>query len=354
MKPSKQRILAERLRRQALIKPVDNMADYLRLFRLLQPVSTIAFCRPGDPPSLTPRSDFDDRKETDRLRHGRIIVKARFLSGTVGYVFSKDLAAFAASFQKPVSRLNFTQQKVLETIRRLCPITASQIKEETGLLNKKVGPALHRLQQAFEVYEDQVDDGWDRAWYDFPSEWPDIDIKKIDSSEAFLTVVRSFLQAHVFATAEQVTDWSGKSRKEVGKAVGELENEGKIIRADIKCLGDGWLCGRIPETPAIGNRRKVIMLNKNDLLVRSHKSELKVRFGGKETLHYLLIDGTFRGAVIGHWGRNPYDVDDVVVELSRGEAEERKHEILNEVAGVYHPPCNTIRRYQGKKLPVYR
>jgi hypothetical protein len=34
-------------------------------------------------------------------------------------------------------------------------LTPQQIKEETGLLNQEIMPALHRLQEAFVVYEDR-------------------------------------------------------------------------------------------------------------------------------------------------------------------------------------------------------
>jgi hypothetical protein len=34
-------------------------------------------------------------------------------------------------------------------------LTIQQIKEDTGLLVKEITPVLHRLQEAFLVYEDQ-------------------------------------------------------------------------------------------------------------------------------------------------------------------------------------------------------
>ena len=42
-----------------------------------------------------------------------------------------------------------------------------QLKEESGLLVKEITPALHRLQEAFLIYEDQYDGEWDRGWYRF-------------------------------------------------------------------------------------------------------------------------------------------------------------------------------------------
>ena len=66
------------------------------------------------------------------------------------------------------------QEMVLYAIGGAGPLTPRQVKEETGLLNKEIMPALHRLQQAFLVYEDQVSDDWERSWYDFAEEWPHV------------------------------------------------------------------------------------------------------------------------------------------------------------------------------------
>ena len=91
-------ILAKRLRRQRLTDPLPSADSYLDLFRLLQPVSPVAFTRPGDPPRLMPRTRFDDGAEADRLRAQRRLVKGRFLGGNIGYVLAEDLALYARHF----------------------------------------------------------------------------------------------------------------------------------------------------------------------------------------------------------------------------------------------------------------
>ena len=151
-------IANERLRRQCLLRPAASEKRYLELFRSLQPVSPISFTRPGSPPSLAPRTRPDDRVWADRLRRDRRIVKGRFLGGTVAYVLANDLPLYANAFRRPLDRLSTAQTTVLEAVQRLGPITARQLKEETSLLSKHIGPALERLQSAFLVYEDQVDD----------------------------------------------------------------------------------------------------------------------------------------------------------------------------------------------------
>ena len=47
------------------------------------------------------------------------------------------------------------------------------MKRMTGLLVKQITPALHRLQEAFLVFEDQFDGEWDRGWYLFDEMFPE-------------------------------------------------------------------------------------------------------------------------------------------------------------------------------------
>jgi hypothetical protein len=69
-------------------------------------------------------------------------------------------------------------------------------------------PALHRLQTAWLVYEDQVDDDWDRAWYGFETEWPQIEICEDRRGESVRELLLRFIRAQVFATPENARDWS--------------------------------------------------------------------------------------------------------------------------------------------------
>ena len=58
---NKETILGERLRRQRLVPPLETADEYIDLFRLLQPVSTVAWTRTGVPPRQIP---------TTRLQYG--------------------------------------------------------------------------------------------------------------------------------------------------------------------------------------------------------------------------------------------------------------------------------------------
>lgn len=342
-------ILSERLRRQRFTKPLGKSEEYVELFRLLQPVSPIFFSRPGDPPRLVHRTKFDDGIRTDRLRAQREIIKGRFLGGNIGYVLVNDFELYANSFCCPLSKLNETQRTVLNAVKHVGPITAQQIKEETGLLNKEIMPALHRLQKAFLVYEDQLDSDWERGWYEFKSEWSDIVIEEAKWAKAAAEVLLRFIKAHVFATFDQLKDWSRFPSKPLKSLICQMEESNTIVPLTVDGLGQGWLCSQDVSLKASKVLPCVFMLHKSDILVRSHISELKRRFGEREVLQYLLIDGAFQGAVLGHWRIGPHDVEDIIVELPVSERKKRQEEILNAVTWEYRQPRSQILKYDGKR-----
>ena len=121
-------ILAERLRRQNLIPPLDDRGGYIDLFRSLQPVSPRAYSRPGSPPQLTHRTTFSDGDEADKLRADRTIVKGRFLGGTIGYVLADDLELYANAFSRPLPSPTYVQQTVLEAVTQQSPLTPRLVK----------------------------------------------------------------------------------------------------------------------------------------------------------------------------------------------------------------------------------
>jgi hypothetical protein len=350
MTSTKEAILAERLRRQRLLEPVQTADDYAALFGLLQPVTPAADTRPGDPPVLVHRAAFDDRAVTSGWRETRKIVKGRFLRGTIGYVFSEELELYANAFRRPLERLSQRQELVYETLLHVGPLTPRQIREETGLLNKEIMPILHRLQQAFLVYEDQLDTDWERPWYVFSQEWPDLAVETDRWQVAAQEVLRRFFHALVFATGEQIKDWSGWSVKDIRRLLQLMQADGDIVSCTIDGLGAGWTRAEDASISAPAPSPTVFMLHRSDPLVRAATSELKRRFAGLEVLQYLLIDGDLRGAVCGHWRINPFDVEDIVVDLSPAERARRKAEIIQAVAWGYHPPSHQILRYVGEPL----
>jgi hypothetical protein len=289
-------------------------------------------------------------RATDRLRRDRTLVKGRFQGGGIGYVLGRDLELYANAFRKPLARPSEVQQLVLDAVRSTGPLTPRQLKEETGLLNKEIMPALRRLQIAFLVYEDQLDDDWERSWYDFSSEWPGVRVDEERRESAVAEVLRRFLHSHVFATLEQIRDWSRLPIRQIERVLGSLEAR-KLVRCRaITGVGEGY-CLPEDQTQADASPPPgVFILQKGDFLVRSHATELKRRFPGREVLQYLLVEGSLRGAVCGHWGFHPYDVEDVALDLPARKIDALKERVVEIVRAAYPEPRHRILRYAGRPL----
>ena len=343
-------ILAERLVRQRLAASLPSRRGLVELIRALQPLSTGPQARPGSPPRLLHRTRFDDAAATDRLRQERVLVKGRFRAGGVGYVLAEDLELYANAFCKPFDRPNETQAEVLGIVQRAGPITPKQIKAETGLLNKQIMPALHRLQTAFLVYEDQLDDDWERPWYDFETEWPQVRIDAARSQVCQAEVVLRFLHAHVFATAEQIRDWTQLPKRTLQLLLSALESAGQVGARKVEGIGEGFCRSGDERVPDKSPSESLFVLNKGDFLVRARESELKRRFGARDILQFLLIDGDLVGAIRGHWGFKPFDVTDVELEVPRASRERRREEILTAVVAAYPLPRHQVLRYAGRRL----
>ena len=67
---------------------------------------------------------------------------------------------------------------------------------------------------------------------------------------------------------------------------------------------------------------------------------------GHVPLQYLLIDGKFHGAAVGHFRNGPYDLNDVVCDLP--DANSRKDEILEALQIVNYGKMPL--RFMGKEL----
>ena len=83
---------------------------------------------------------------SDELRERREFIKGRFLGGNIGYVLAGDLQLYATVFRKPLTTMTPIQEHVLQALRYTDELSTRQLSEETGLKNKQITPALHRLQ----------------------------------------------------------------------------------------------------------------------------------------------------------------------------------------------------------------
>ena len=158
------KLLALRMQRQHLLEPVKQ-TDYAALYRDLQPGMNLYWHGFGQPPECRFRADYDDVEYNRGRQARRELVKGRFAGGNLGWILPEDLPLFAAMYRKPIPMMDDVQLTIMTLIERMGPLNIQQIKEETGYLVKEITPALHRLQEAFLLYEDQYDGEWDRAWY---------------------------------------------------------------------------------------------------------------------------------------------------------------------------------------------
>ena len=345
----KETILAHRLKRHGLQSPARDEGEFIELVSRLQPVAPVARAMPGSPPRLMHRCVGDDGALADTMRGRRELLKGRFSKGRIGYVLAADFELYAAAFRRPLERLDSLQEGVLRTLRYHDGLSPRQLRLELGIRHRKLMPVLHRLQEAFLVFEDQSDASWDRLWSPLDAALPKVDLDRLSREEAATAVIKRFLHSHVFATFQELKSWSGFTARGLQSALSLLEKD-ELALEQVEDMGEGWTCvedrGLAPGPKPSG----VFMLHLGDPLVVPHLAELKARFEGLEVLACLLIDGELCGAVCGHWRIGPHDVEDIVLALPAGERRRRRGEIVREVSRFYHPPQHHILRYDGKRL----
>lgn len=341
------KIISLRMERQHIIHRA-NETEYLPLYRDLQPGQNVYWNGFGQPPSLTFRADFDDIEFNRQRQANRSLVKARFAGGNLGWVMEDDFELFACLYCRPLDKPSEIQLLLLDLIRREGPLTIQLMKEDTGLLVKEITPALHRLQEAFLIYEDQYDNEWDRGWYKFPEMFPKINIKRYTKLEALKIVLQRFSYRQVCFNMEMAKSFYKLPGKIIKEAIESLVSESIIEKT-----GNGWslksdielLKSYSSETPKF-----VYAMHRNDFLVKSNDYWLKekIKHAGHETLQYLLIDGEFHGAIVGHFRNGPYDLEDVILDLPPEEAAARKKDILEAVRMVNYG--KSVTHYQGEEL----
>ena len=135
-------------------------------------------------------------------------------------------------------------------------------------------------------------------------------------------------------------------------AVGELVTEGILVSSDAGYMlkNDAKLLKNYE--PKIMNF--VYAIHRNDFIYKAHehllKEMAKVLTEGleydHEPLQYLLIDGEFHGASVGHFRNGPYDLNDIVCDLP--DAECHKNEIVEAIRIVNYGKMPS--RFMGKEL----
>ena len=345
-----------RMKRQYLSSPVES-SGYDALFRAMSPVPTIYWCEPGSPPTLPSHTELDDYTYNSVRRSRREILKGRFAGGTIGYVMTEDLELFACLYHKEITGFTTVQRELLELFRQEGPMNIGALKELTGYLVKEISPALHRLQEAFLIYEDQVDKEWDRGWFLFEGEFPEVDLKRYTKKEALKLLLPRAARLLVFFDEELVKSYYRLPGKLIKETIKELEAEGLIVTASVAGK-EGYLLKEdeallqaeviLKQENCTETIPAILMLQRNDFLVRAYAEELKEKFKSEwDTLYYLLIDGEFHGAVMGKFKFGPHVIEDIVLDLPDEERNSRRDEILKAVYTVFDPIASRAIRYNG-------
>ncbi|MDR0858531.1 MAG: hypothetical protein LBN97_05845 [Oscillospiraceae bacterium] len=333
------KITALRMERQHLIRPATQ-DEYADLYRDLSPGYNVYWNGFGNPPSLTYRADFDDMEFNRRRQASRELVKARLIGGNLGWIAAEDLELFACLYRKPLTKFAGRQQILLELIEREGPLNIQQMKELTGLLVKEITPALHRLQEAFLLYEDQNEGQDDRGWYRLGEMFPNVDFERYSRVDALKILLKRFAYRFVAFYIKQAKSYFKLPEKEIKAALGEFaETEyGYILKEDFELL----------KTYAAEPQHSVFAMHRNDFLVKADEHILKEKYPHDypDTLDYLLIDGEWRGAVVGKFRYSP-EVSDVIVDLPSEEAYNRRGEII---AAVKRLSGKAPKRFQGEEI----
>lgn len=347
------KVIALRMQRQHLSKSVD-LQGYDALYRDLQPGLNLYWHGFGQPPELTFRADFDDIEYNRERLARRELVKGRFAGGNLGWIVAEDLPVFAAVYRKPITGfMSDEQQTIMTLIERMGPLNIQQIKEETGYLVKVITPALHRLQEAFLLYEDQFDGEWDRAWYRFEEMFPETDLNQYARSEALAILLQRFAYRTVFFDTKMAKSFFKVAEKELKAVCADLVEAGVLtgleggflLTADIPVLAD------IPEDAPMPPVRA---FHRNDFLVRAMEHDLKARFKplydalpyDHDPQYYVMVEGEFRALSVGHFRYGPYEIHDIVCDSQDMWTfkEEICEAVLRENEG------SVIQRFMGKPM----
>jgi hypothetical protein len=333
------KITTLRMERQHLIRPATQ-DEYSDLYRDLSPGYNVYWNGFGNPPTLTYRADFDDMEFNRRRQASRELVKARLIGGNLGWIAAEDLELFACLYRKPLTKPAERQQILLEAVEREGPMSIQQMKDETGMLVKEITPALHRLQEAFLLYEDQNEGQDDRGWYQFGEIFPNVDFERYSRVDALKILLKRFAYRFVAFDIKQAKSYFKLPEKEIKSALGEFaETEHSyMLKEDFEFL----------KTYAAERHKSVFAMHRNDFLVKADEHILKAKYPHDypDTLHYLLIDGEWHGAVVGKFRYSP-EVSDVILDLPSEETKRRQIEII---AAVKRLCGKEPERFQGEKI----
>jgi len=342
-------ICALRMQRQFLHKKADEN-EYNALYRDISPGQNVYWNGFGDPPSITFRADFNDIEYNRERQRVRTLIKGRFQGGNLGWIEADDIELFAGLCMKTLDNPTIAQKTLLNLIEREGPMNIALMKETTGMLVKEITPILHRLQEAFLIYEDQNDGEWDRGWYKFSEMFPDVNLLKFNRIESLMAILQRFSYRHAAFNAKMVKSFYKLPDKDIKLAIQNLidgnilteHDEYYLLKSDCELL----------QKEVFSTEKSVFVMHRNDFLVRSNDYWLKEQYKHDEydILQYILIDGQFKGAVLGHFKNGPYIIENITLNMSENDILLRKNEIIEAVYRVNNREYSPIKRYNNIEL----
>ena len=118
-----------------------------------------------------------------------------------------------------MTRLDARQEAVIRAQTYAGPLSPRQLRAETSLAHRPLMAAVHRLERAFVVCEDQTDDAWDRPLHFVEREFPDLWQQAPAPEVAMVEVLARLLDVQVFATTAQLAAGSGLGKRVVTSTV---------------------------------------------------------------------------------------------------------------------------------------
>ena len=350
------KIIALRMERQFLTKPATE-TEYDALYRDLQPGQNVYWNGFGEPPTNSWRTEFDDKDYNRRRQQSRQLIKGRFQSGNIGWIMPEDIELFAGLYLKPLTRPTELQMELLTLIEREGPMDIPLMKEMSGQLVKKITPVLHRLQQAFLIYEDQHNFTWNeedmpaamgRDWYRFTEMFPNVNLQRFSRHDALKIVLQRFAYRHVLFDIEMAKSFYKLAEKDIKTALVALVEENVLVEQEGNYLltTDFELLKNYQQAEP----EFIYAMHRNDFLVKANEHWLKEKFTHDypDTLYYLLIDGQFKGVVGGKF-RYTSEIEDIIVDLPEKDVVAKKVEIIQAVRNLCGENA-PIKRYQGEDL----
>lgn len=346
-------ILALRMERLGFNQRLDR-DQYQELFRLMSPVTPMYWTMPGNPPVIQHRADFSDFQYNDKLRSRREIVKGRFQGGSVGYVFFDELELFIALYKKEIGKITPQMDDIINLIEHEGPINVKGMKEVLGMYVKDITPLLHKLQKAFIVFEDQKSVEWDRGWYVFEREFPEIDLNRYSLNEALKIIIKRFQKLMVWFDIKMLENEYQLPKKLILQAIGELMHEKSLQLLEI----DGVLgyislqdYNLIHHFDLSQTTDQIFCMNKNDFYVKAMEHLLQIDFPKTnfEPMYYLLHQGEFIGAVYGKFRIRPDELEDVILKKDFNQMRLRKEDIIKAIGKVADYSVSPLKRFMGEK-----